>query len=65
MRTQRERSPTLVGEAVVGGRVWVWTTVMVYVATHPLPVATSQPVAWSGQAASALPMLLTPDELDV
>ncbi len=63
MRTQRERLPTVVGEAVVGGRDWVWTTVMVYVPTHAVPVYASQPVAWSGQAAP-LPVLLTPDELD-
>jgi hypothetical protein len=60
MRTQRERLPTVVGEAVVGGRDWVWTTVMVYVPTHPLLVYACQPVAWSGQAAAALSVLLTP-----
>ena len=65
MRTQRERLPTVVGEAVVGGRDWVWTTVMVYVPTHAPPATTSQPVAWSGQAAPALPLLLTPAEPDV
>ncbi len=65
MRTQRERSPTLVEGAVVGGRDWIWTTVIGYVLTHAPPAYACQPVAWSGQAAPALSVLLTPDELDV
>ena len=59
MRTQRERLPTMAGGAVVGE---VGTTVMVYVPTHPLLVYVCQPVARSGQAASALLVLLIEDE---
>ncbi len=66
MRTQRERSPTVVGAAVVGGRVWpaAAATVIGYVLTHAPPEYACQLVASSGQAAP-LPVLLTPDELDV
>ncbi len=57
--TQRERLPTTVGAEVVGE---VGTTVMVYVLTHAPPAYASQPVAWSGQAATALLVLLTLEE---
>jgi hypothetical protein len=53
--------PTVVGEAVPGE---VGTTVIGYVLTHAPPVFACQPVAWSGQAAPALPVLLIEDELD-
>ncbi len=59
MQTQRERLPTIVGAAVAGE---VGTTVMVYVPTHAPPTHACQPVAWSGQAAPALPVLLTLEE---
>ncbi len=58
MQTQRERLLTVVGEAVEAVVGEVGTTVI-------RPVYACQPVAWSGQAAPALPVLLTPEELDV
>ncbi len=67
MQTQRESVPTVVGAAVVGGRVWpaAGATVIGYVLTHAPLAYACQPVASYGQAAAALSVLLTPDELDV
>jgi hypothetical protein len=42
----------------------VCTTLIGYVLTHAPPANTCQPFAWSGQAAPALSVLLTPAELD-
>jgi hypothetical protein len=54
MRTKAGALPTAVCTTVIGD-----------VLTHALPANTCQPVAWSGQAAPPLPLLLTPAELDV